>query len=257
MKKLTALILALCLMLLCGCTAANKADLEAAKASGAAGVWYCNAIGQVMALTLNDDLSAAMVVEGDAFDYKGTWKVSGDELTVHLTAYQGSWQNQMDLGEWRCPVAADTLAFAIDGKEVFTFHRELKPAVEIAAVRSDAAYEDFIGMWNVEIVSLNGIVLEVGGEILPPSEMGAEMSVSIGTDSAAVETPAAPDTVYIFPTAFENGTLTMTLDNMVMTAQLLEDGMMSISGVTPLHMTTFTEDAPLTLYLRAEAEDLG
>ncbi len=155
--------------------------------------------------------------------------------------------------------STDPISAGESGSELPTAVRDIPTdapaAIEIAPMRTDTALDDFFGVWQAEMLCLNGIILEADGTVLSPSVFGADMSVFIGTVSAAVETAAEPNITYIFPLSFSDGILTMTLEDMVMTAQLHEDGMMSISGSTPLHRTVFTEDAPLMLYMSLEKEE--
>ncbi len=292
MKKLTALILTLCLMLLCGCSLVevreiNPTPVPATSADPTAyarigGAWYANLFGRLIELTLHEDLTCAMKIADDNYRYSGRWQMTDDALTLDIYASGENIAGEMPMGTIPFSVTSDTLTCTIYGAELFSFLREIPASIEVAPVRTDAVLDDFIHVWKTEMICLNGIIPQANGTAISPSEFGADMTVSIGTTSAAVETAAEPDTVYIFPISFADGTLTMTLENMVMTAQLHEDGMMSIRGITPLHnprssedmsffeymnmmmhedettnSSIFTEDLPLILYMRAEKEDLG
>ena len=273
MKKLLALALVCALSLLCACSAADPAQIAAAKESGLAGTWYADMMGLTVVLNLNEDLSCSMEIDRDNFSYKGTWKVSEGGLSVQFKAVSKIDTSVIPMEEMPFVYDGETLS---DGAGIFNFRREKTAVIEIAPVREDVTLRDFEGVWEAYLFDVNGFLTVFNGEPMSPSEMDAEMTVSVGTTSAAVDIPgrsdtlsfmefanamtssdnaqalptARPDVTYIFPLELVGNELNMTLDHMSMTARLHTDGTMSIRGRTPLHDTAFTEDAPLIVYLR-------
>ena len=228
MKKLLsiAVSLILALTLLCAGAMAEAAELT--------GEWYGSLYGIVMTLTLNEDGSYALAMDGEDPE-AGTWELNGSDLI-------------MDKGtEAESTLSYDpdevSLAMDLDGM-AFLFTREPVAAFELAAARADATLEEYAGSWDCTLVSMMGMQL-------PPEE--AEIVLSVVVEGESMQLTLGlfdePETIELVP-AFADGALTLTIpasgegeEDTVFTFQLLEDGTMSA--------TTLMYDEELVFVLEA------
>lgn len=213
MKKMLSMLLtaAMLLAMLCCGAFAEAADVT--------GEWYASVFGMVMTMTLNEDGTYTMQMDGEDPD-AGTWRLDGDSLI-------------MDEG------SDEEVAFAYDGESLyadigyeFLFTREPVELFEAAPARADAALEEFAGDWSCTLVSMNGMQM-------PPEMAEIEMALSIEGETATMTMGlfGEPETVEL-PVTYADGALTMTIsadyeggEDSVFSVQLLEDGTMSVTSL--------------------------
>ena len=214
MKKMFSMLLtaAMILAMLCCGAFAEAADVT--------GEWYGSLFGMVMTLTLNEDGTYTIEMDGEEPD-DGVWKLDGEELILDEDSDDG-------------------LVFAYDGESLyaeaegieFLFTREPVEVFEAAPARTDAALEEFAGDWSCTLVSMMGMQM-------PPEMAEIEMSLSIEGETATMTLGlfGEPETVEL-PVTFADGALTLTIpadyeggEDSVFTIQLLEDGTMSAASM--------------------------
>ena len=214
MKKMFSMLLtaAMILAMLCCGAFAEAADVT--------GEWYGSLFGMVMTLTLNEDGTYTIEMDGEEPD-DGVWKLDGEELILDEDSDDG-------------------LVFAYDGESLyaeaegieFLFTREPVEVFEAAPARTDAALEEFAGDWSCTLVSMMGMQM-------PPEMAEIEMSLSIEGETATMTLGlfGEPETVEL-PVTFADGALTLTIpadyeggEDSVFTIQLMEDGTMSAASM--------------------------
>ena len=230
MKKMFSMLLtaAMILAMLCCGAFAEAADVT--------GEWYGSLFGMVMTLTLNEDGTYTIEMDGEEPD-DGVWKLDGEELILDEDSDDG-------------------LVFAYDGESLyaeaegieFLFTREPGEVFEAAPARTDAALEEFAGDWSCTLVSMMGMQM-------PPEMAEIEMSLSIEGETATMTLGlfGEPETVEL-PVTFADGALTLTIpadyeggEDSVFTIQLLEDGSMSV--------TTLLMEEELVFYMSSEVAE--
>ena len=215
MKKMFSMLLtaAMILAMLCCGAFAEAADVT--------GEWYGSLFGMVMTMTLNEDGTYTIEMDGEEPD-DGAWKLDGEELILDADS-------------------DDEIVFAYDGESLyadmgegieFLFTREPVEVFEAAPARTDAALEEFAGDWSCTLVSMMGMQM-------PPEMAEIEMSLSIEGETATMTLGlfGEPETVEL-PVTFADGALTLTIpadyeggEDSVFTIQLLEDGTMSAASM--------------------------
>lgn len=214
MKKMLSMLLtaAMILAMLCCGALAEAADVT--------GEWYGSLFGITMTMTLNEDGTYTMEMDGEDPN-EGTWRLDGESLI-------------MDEG------GDDEAVFAYDGESLymdmegieFLFTREPVEAFVPAAARTDAALEEFAGDWSCTLVSMMGMQM-------PPEMAEVEMALSIEGETVVMTLGlfGEPETVEL-PAVFADGALTLTIpadyeggEDSVFTVQLLEDGTMSVTSL--------------------------
>ena len=214
MKKMFSMLLtaAMILAMLCCGAFAEAADVT--------GEWYGSLFGMVMTMTLNEDGTYTIEMDGEEPD-DGAWKLDGEELILDEDSDDG-------------------LVFAYDGESLyaeaegieFLFTREPVEVFEAAPARTDAALEEFAGDWSCTLVSMMGMQM-------PPEMAEVEMALSIEGETATMTLGlfGEPETVEL-PVTFADGALTLTIpadyeggEDSVFTIQLLEDGTMSAASM--------------------------
>ncbi len=128
MKKTICLLmgLSLALMLLCG-GALSETDVT--------GVWYGDLFGSTAVLTIENN-GTYQIKSSDIDAYFGTWTLSDDRLMLD----EGT-ENEISL-----KMDEEHLILSVIGLTVL-FQREMPQQYMPAAVRSDAAIEEFAGEW--------------------------------------------------------------------------------------------------------------
>ncbi len=132
MKKMTCLLMSLLLMLLCG-----GALAEGVSDADVTGIWYCDLFGITVTLTVNEG-GTYQIENDDIAPYFGTWKLSSEELILD----EGT-ENEIAL-----EVEKDSLSVSFIGLTML-FRREMPQQYVPAAVRTDAAIEEFAGEWSM------------------------------------------------------------------------------------------------------------
>ena len=159
MKKLTALILALCMACML---------IPAMADASVAGTWYLSTqkmgdteinaaeLGISMVLTLGEDGSVSFN------DGTGTWTMDGDQITITIgdAPISGT-------------VTADSITLA-DEDMTMVFTHEAVETITLADVKPDAAAEEFYGEWTCTYVEAEGIAMNVSalGSPFPTIKLG-------------------------------------------------------------------------------------
>ena len=206
--------------------------LGAACAEDVTGDWYGDVYGIVMKVTVNADSTYAMEVAGDV--QNGTWVLEGSNLV-------------MDKGtEYESTFAYDSSAQTLTMDDVVFTHTVIEQWVP-AAVRAEAAIEDFTGLWGAQQV-------DCFGALLPVDAAGVYMNASIEGTKVSVTITFMDAETFEGEAVFENNTLTLTVPaadefstETVLSANALEDGSISI--------TTELFSEPAVFYLE-KAEEL-
>lgn len=230
MKKMLALLLALCLLCMGAFALAEAEDVS--------GVWYLTAfesdgvelptslLGIEMTMTLNTD-GTALLESNMAETEIGTWMMNGDQLEVD-------------------DAVGDTQVFALvdgrlvgeqDGMKLILTREVGENAVQEASpVRTDATREEFNGVWN-------GSYVELGGMQLPVSMLDMNIGLEITTDKVLM-TSITSDGSETQEQEFSFADGVLTIGDDVMSLKLHENGMASFTD----------EDAGMTLYFEKTAE---
>ena len=209
MKKILALILALCMML--SCTAFAEDDMT--------GDWFADMFGQLAILTIADDATYSMEVMGDSAE--GVWVLEGETL-------------YLDKGtdvETALAYDADACTLSVDlGDEMMiVFGREMPVFFTPAEARTDATVEEYAGSWAAAYVDFFGM-------LAPVEAAGMDMTLTIEGTTATMSLLALSDEpdVATIEGAFADGVLTLTIpaeseleQDAVFTLKLLADGSMS------------------------------
>lgn len=206
MKKIlvAVLTLVLAMSMLCGAFAAEAADVV--------GAWYGDIYGMVATVTINEDGTYALEIMGDATP--GVWTLEGDQL-------------YMDKGtETEAVFTYDAAAQTMEWDGVI-FGREAIAQWAPAAVRADAAIEDFAGEWVAERV-------DAFGAVLPVADAGIEGKLSIAGSHVVLTMIFVEEDVTEGDAAFADGVLTLTTqhngEDIVNVISALEDGMLSCTA---------------------------
>ena len=210
MKKLFSLILALCMACMM---------IPAVAEEGVAGEWYASLGGMTMALNLAEDGTAAMTMPGSEDAAAGSWVLDGEKITITIedSPAEGTY--------------ADGTITLGDEDMTMVFTREMPKAIEIAAVNTAAAAEDFEGTWEIVYVGYDGTVVDASaaGEQLPGLvvENGAMKFTGDSSLAKVFGTNALPMT-------FADGALSMSValgeTSYGLKLEMLEDGMLSLTA---------------------------
>ena len=210
MKKLFSLILALCMACMM---------IPAVAEDSIAGEWYASLGGMTMALNLAEDGTAAMTMPGSEDAAAGSWVLDGEKITITIedSPAEGTY--------------ADGTITLGDEDMTMVFTREMPKAIEIAAVNTAAAAEDFEGTWEIVYVGYDGTVVDASaaGEQLPGLvvENGAMKFTGDSSLAKVFGTNALPMT-------FADGALSMSValgeTSYGLKLEMLEDGMLSLTA---------------------------
>lgn len=214
MKKLLAVLLSMTLLLssLCCGALAEAADIT--------GEWYASLFGITMTMTVNEDGTYLLSLPGEE-DTTGAWTLNDSSLVLD-------------------PGTDNEAAFAYDGESLsanfddvdFIFTREPVAAFEPAAARTDAALEEFAGVWGTTLIDMMGMQLEpaMAGLTLTATIDGTNVTLLLDMGDAGSDELAGE-------AVFADAMLTLgeepeTEDDEAAIWQLalLEDGSMSIVG---------------------------
>ena len=201
MKKLFALLLAM-MTLFCG----------AALAEDFTGEWYAQLMSVPFTMTLSENGVYTMDLMGDSDE--GTWEVTADGLLLD----KGTEEAVTLIYD----AEAVTLSVTLEGMEL-VFSREPIPTFTPAAVRSDAALEEFAGAWKASKIDVVGIMMD-------PTVAGINMEISIEGVSVTLTFSMTDTQSFTLDGTFENGALTISGGEAGgYTITLLEDGMMAVN----------------------------
>ena len=210
MKKLFSLILALCMACMM---------IPAVAEEGVAGEWYASLGGMTMVLNLAEDGTAEMTMPGSENAAAGSWVLDGEKITITIedSPAEGTY--------------ADGTITLGDEDMTMVFTREMPKAIEIAAVNTAAAAEDFEGTWDIAYIAYNGTVVDASaaGEQLPGLvvENGAMKFTGDSSLAQVFGTNALPMT-------FADGALSMSValgeTSYGLKLEMLEDGMLSLTA---------------------------
>ena len=221
MKKTIALLLAL--MMACLVSFACAADADPLYT----GEWYLKtmsqgdqtmdvaALGMKGVLTLNADGTCSMTGMGD--DVTGTWKDEADKNKITVTL-DGTNADVM-LSDGELTVSA--------GDTSMVFTREASAAAEEAAIKADAAAEEFNGEWECIALGVGGMKLDAttakaAGQELPKLTF---KDGSISMEGGAIAESFAS---FKMPLTYADGTYSFAIEasSVSVTANILEDGTM-------------------------------
>lgn len=213
MKKLMAVAISMIMSIMMLCAGA------VAEASDVLGTWYGNMFGISMTLTLNEDGSYTMHMDGEE-NTIGTWELAGAELIM---------DKGTDIEITLAYSAEEVSLYAEqDGMELL-FTRDMPEAFVAAPVRADAALEEFSGMWVCTLIDIMGMQA-------PPEIAGINMSANIVGSTVTLEITEIMGEAQTLEGVFAEGALTLAvpsgiegIDDTVYVMQLLEDGTMSVS----------------------------
>lgn len=206
MKKILTVVL-LCVMTMFACSAC---------AEGVIGEWYADMYGMVAKMTVNEDGTYALDMAGSV--QNGTWVLEETNLIMD--------KGTDNEGVFVYDAAAQKLDMA--GQLVFT--RTVIEQWVPAAVRAEAAIEDFTGLWNALHVDAFGALLTV-------EAADVYMTASIeGTNVSLTMTFVEAET-FEGEAVLEGNVLTLNIPakddfskEMVFTASVLEDGSILINA---------------------------
>lgn len=212
-------VILMILMLLCAGVGAYAEDVT--------GEWYAEMYGMVMKLTVNADNTYVLETGGDAMT--GAWTLEGETL-------------YMDKGtEAEGTFAYDAAAQALDMGDGLIFARTAIEAWAPAAVRAEAALEDFAGIWKASYVNCFGA-------LLPVDAAGVYMDADIAGAAVSLTVTFMDAQTYAGEAVLEGNALTLLAPakdeyskDMTFAANALEDGSICIT------MELFSE--PATFYL--------
>ena len=210
MKKLFSLVLVLCMACMM---------IPAVAEDSIAGEWYASLGGMTMALNLAEDGTAEMTMPGSENAAAGSWVLDGEKITITIedSPAEGTY--------------ADGTITLGDEDMTMVFTREMPKAIEIAAVNTAAAAEDFEGTWEIVYVGYDGTVVDASaaGEQLPGLvvENGAMKFTGDSSLAKVFGTNALPMT-------FADGALSMSValgeTSYGLKLEILEDGMLSLTA---------------------------
>ena len=210
MKKLFSLVLVLCMACMM---------IPAVAEDSIAGEWYASLGGMTMALNLAEDGTAEMTMPGSENAAAGSWVLDGEKITITIedSPAEGTY--------------ADGTITLGDEDMTMVFTREMPKAIEIAAVNTAAAAEDFEGTWEIVYVGYDGTVVDASaaGEQLPGLvvENGAMKFTGDSSLAKVFGTNALPMT-------FADGALSMSValgeTSYGLKLEMLEDGMLSLTA---------------------------
>ena len=218
MKKILTVMMAMLMLALFACGAV---------AEDVTGEWYAEVYGMVMRMTVNADNTYVLEAAGDSVP--GTWELDGANLIV-------------DKGtETESVFAYDAAAQVLDMAGEMTFTRAAIEAWAPAAVRAEAAFTDFEGIWTAQRV-------DCFGALLPVDDAGVYMDAGIAGANVSLTVTFIDTENFEGEAVLEGNTLTLTVpakdeysEAQVFTANALEDGSIAIT------MELFSE--PATFYM--------
>lgn len=186
----------------------------AACAEDVTGDWYGDVYGIVMKVTVNADNTYALEAAGEV--QNGTWVLDGSNLV-------------MDKGtEYESMFAYDAAAQTLTMDDVVFTHTVIEQWVP-AAVRAEAAIEDFAGLWGAQHV-------DCFGALLPVDAAGVYMNASIEGTKVSVMITFMDAETFEGEAVFENNALTLTIPaadefstETLFVANALADGSISIT----------------------------
>ena len=219
MKKLFSLVLVVCMACMM---------IPAVAEDSVAGEWYASLAGVTMTMNLAEDGTAEMTMPGSENAATGSWVLDGDKITVTIedSPAEGTYADgKITLG---------------DEDMTMVFTRELPKAIEIAAVNTAAAAEDFDGTWEIVYIGYNGTIVDTSttSEQLPGLlvENGAMKFTGESSLAQVFGTNALPMT-------YADGALSMSVSlgetSYGLKLEMLEDGMLSLTanmGSTSVNM---------------------
>lgn len=216
MKKLLAILLSLALLLVPALALGEEetpADIT--------GLWYTEVEGMVVELTLNADGTYAVAIPAQPGEsVTGAWAEKDGFLY-----FDGSDLPQINV------LGTDVLKWI----DYDAFLRREAPLIYAPAdPLSDAPVELFTGYWRAQYVGVNGAMLFA-------DTLGAPTEALIDGTNVALVGPLTGETV--LETAYENGVLAWTSDDVSITFALQADSL--------LRLTLTSGGEPLTLYLLA------
>ena len=210
MKKLFSLVLVLCMACMM---------IPAVAEDSIAGEWYASLGGVTMTMNLAEDGTAAITMPGSEDAAAGSWVLDGEKITITIedSPAEGTY--------------ADGTITLGDEDMTMVFTREMPKAIEIAAVNTAAAAEDFEGTWEIVYVGYDGTVVDASaaGEQLPGLvvENGAMKFTGDSSLAKVFGTNALPMT-------FADGALSMSValgeTSYGLKLEMLEDGMLSLTA---------------------------
>ena len=188
--------------------------IGAACAEAVTGDWYGDVYGIVMKVNVNADNTYMLEAAGDV--QNGTWVLDSSNLVL-------------DKGtEYESTFAYDASAQTLTMDDVVFTHTVIEQWVP-AAVRENAAIEDFTGLWGAQQV-------DCFGALLPVDAAGVYMNASIEGTKVSVTLTFMDAETFEGESVFENNALTLTVPaadefstETVLVANALEDGSISIA----------------------------
>ena len=206
MKKILSVLLVLAMVLSMSFAAAEAADMT--------GEWYAALYGIPLTLTLNEDgtYSMDMSAIGEEEPTEGTWELTDGNVIMDKDTEQ----------ETSAPYDAETNTFTV--QEMFVFGREPVEVFTPAAVRADAAKEEFNGEWAAVQVSIFGMTID-------PADAGMDMGLTIADDSISMSLAMGgePEVTEGLPVTYADGCLSFGAEGeAAYSIYLLEDGMMQV-----------------------------
>ena len=210
MKKLFSLVLVVCMACMM---------IPAVAEDSIAGEWYASLGGVTMTMNLAEDGTAAITMPGSEDAAAGSWVLDGEKITVTIedSPAEGTY--------------ADGTITLGDEDMTMVFTRELPKAIEIAAVNTAAAAEDFDGTWEIVYIGYNGTIVDTSttSEQLPGLlvENGAMQFTGESSLAQVFGTNALPMT-------YADGALSMSVSlgetSYGLKLEMLEDGMLSLTA---------------------------
>lgn len=221
MKRLFSVLLTLIMAIsaLC-CAAAEGADVT--------GVWYLSSLetdgavinssllGMSMTLTLNEDSTAAMSVDGVEAPV-GTWELKGDQVII-----------TSDDEEMTADVVDGTLVISeasLGGNLTFTREEPVQQNLDLGEARTNVALDDFAGSWDT-------VSFIVADTVLPMEALNMDVKLVIEGNQATVTSYMGEeiDSEYSVQIVLENGVLSIpgddSADAELLQFKLMEDGML-------------------------------
>ena len=230
MKKLLSIILSLMLvasMCVCAFAEGNTViDME--------GKWYLCLAGMNVEINFANNGTYTIGL-GLVFDDEemavGNWRLEDKDGKTLLRVYD---ESSEDDGMNTFVYDAETGCFVEDSDEAikaYLSREALEPAIEIAAIKENAALEEFAGEWKTTTVYMMGIEMS-------PEEIGMDMLVNIDGEHVKMTSLASEEAITEeMDATYENGAMTLVLAEadeeteieIVAVLAVLDDGTMSMA----------------------------
>ena len=213
MKKILSILLALSLLL----SAAAFAE-----ATDLTGEWYGSIFGAPVTLTLSEDGTYEIVSPLSDEPSTGVWELTDDGVVIDAGTEQ----------EYTMAYDGESLTMTQqedDQTIEVVFTREMPETFEPAAVKADAALEDFAGNWVASYVNFMDMTLDVAA-------MGMDMTLSVDDTTATLNSESMQMENESMDLPFADGALGLEVsgddesaDGVAIRIQMLEDGMLALS----------------------------